>query len=55
MNLWLLRKELDMLNLPTERLYACKLDVCGEIAQSFARGELASEEAIRMISELINS
>lgn len=55
MNLWLLHKELDMLNMPAERMYACKLGVCGEIAESFARGELASHEAMRMISELINS
>lgn len=55
MNLWILRKELDMFNMPAERLRACKLGVCQEIADSFARGELASHEAIGMISELINS
>lgn len=55
MNLWLLRKELDMLNMSTERIYACKLGVCREIADSFTRGELASHEAIGMIAEIINS
>lgn len=54
MNLWLLHKELDMLNMPAERVYACKLGMCREIAESFARGELASHEALGMISELVN-
>ena len=54
MNLWLLRKELDMLNLPTEHLYACQLGVCKQIAESFARGELAAHEAVGMIAEIIS-
>ncbi len=54
MNLWLLRKELDMLNMSPERIYACQLGVCREIAESFTRGELAPHEAVGMIAEIIN-
>jgi hypothetical protein len=54
MDLWLLHKELEMINLPAESIKACQMQICRAITDSFNRGELAASEAVAMITEIIN-
>lgn len=53
MNLWLLHKELEMMHLPAENFQTCQMQVCRAITESFNRGELATNEAIEMITEIL--
>lgn len=54
MNLWLLHKELEMMQMPAETMKACQMQICRAISDSFNRGELAAHEAMAMISEIIS-
>ena len=55
MNLWLLHKELEMMQMPAESIKACQMQVCRAISDSFNRVELAASEAVAEMTEIINT